>query len=126
MNLPPWRRFHTILTTHQTRPEAVIDEQWVGLHLDQEFLVIHISFPLFKSKPHVDTPQMYFEFLFPIWSHCINHISLLFTSFVYWEQTTLGAPDLLRRALFPELYMETNVQTSNLTHFRLKLQLVTR
>lgn len=30
----------------------------VGPHLDQNYLVMHTSSPLFKPKPHAGTPQM--------------------------------------------------------------------
>lgn len=49
---------------------------------------------------------------------------------MHWVLVPFGAPDLssltiLHGALVPVLHIETNVQTSNLAHFTLKLQLGT-
>lgn len=107
-------------------------EQWVRLLLDLQYLVIHTSCSLFKSKSHIDTPK---HILSPSFHHGhIELITLLSFSLVslvgalgtstFWSSRPQQF-NILHGALVPVLHIETNVQTSNLAHFTLKLQLGT-
>lgn len=106
-------------------------EQWVGLLLDLEHLVIHTSYSLFKSN--IDTPKHILSSSFH-YGH-IELITLLFFSHApllgalgtstFWSSRPQEFM-LLHRALVLVLHIETNVQTSNLAYFTLKLKLGTR
>lgn len=108
-------------------------EQWVGLLLDLEHLVIHTSYSIFKSKSHIDTPKHILSAFFH-YGH-IELITLLFFSLApllsalgtstFWSCRPQEFM-LLHRALVLVLHIETNVQTSNLACFTLKLKLGTR